>query len=109
MVPARGFPNLSPTFLTGLAASPSEAQLSGPSPVAAEQRCVDLVDGGAGRDAELVAEHRAGALVHVERFGHVAARGEGLHEQAVAGLAERVVLEQASRRALGARELGAAE
>src|SRR3954447_14676682 len=95
MIPARGFTNLSPTFLR--------------SPLAAEQRCVHLVDGGAGRDAELVAEHRAGALVHVERLGHVAARRAGLSEQPVPGLAERVVLEQAARRALGARDLGAAE
>jgi hypothetical protein len=57
----------------------------------------------------LVADHRAGALVHAQRFGQVAARGEGLHEQPVAGVAERGVLEQASRRARGARDLGAAE
>ena len=39
----------------------------------------------------------------------MAARGERAHEQAVAGLAQRVVLEQPPRRALGAGELGAAE
>src|SRR3954462_14566279 len=104
MVPVKGFTKLSETFPTC-----RPMVLVRWSAAAPEQGCVDLVDRGAGRDAELVAEHRACALVHGERFGHVAARGEGLHEQAVTGLAERVVLEQAARRALGARDLGAAE
>src|SRR4051794_25069449 len=73
--------------------------------VVAEEGCVCLVQGGAWRDAELITEQRARALVHPQRLGHVAARSERLHEQAVARLAERVVLEQAARGALGAGDL----
>jgi hypothetical protein len=50
---------------------------SGVHPLAAEQCCVDLVDGEAGRDAKLVAEHRAGALVDVELASSPAARRDG--------------------------------
>ena len=66
-------------------------------------------DGGAGRDAELVPERRPSPLVDAERLGYVPARGERLHEQAIAGLAQRVVLDEPARRALGARELAAAD
>lgn len=61
------------------------------------------------RDAELLAQDGAGLLVDAERLRHLAACGERLHEHAVGGLAEWVVIDEASRGPLGAGQLGAAE
>ncbi len=44
-----------------------------------------------------------------ERLGHVAARGERLHQKAVTRLTQRVVLDEPPRRSFRAGELGAAE
>ncbi len=58
--------------------------------------------------AELVAEQRPQPVEHAQRLGDVAARGERLHQQHVAGLAVGLGLDQRPRRALGRLQLRAA-
>ena len=50
---------------------------------------MDRLNGGAGRDPELVSEQESKPLVGEQRFGNVAAPLERFHEDAVPGLAIR--------------------
>ena len=66
--------------------------------VVAEQASVDALDGWAGRDPELVAEQEAQAVVDAQRLCDVPTLRECLHQDQVAGLAERGQLDQADAR-----------
>ena len=59
--------------------------------------------------AELVAQQHAQLVVDPQRLGEVAARRQQLHQQRVAGLAVRLALDQRPRRAVGGRQLAAAQ
>ena len=59
--------------------------------------------------AELVAQQAAQLVVDLERLGHVAGGGQGLHQQAMAGFAEGGARHQLPGGALSARELRAAQ
>src|SRR5919106_6867411 len=83
-----------------LAARPDDVQ-------AREQAAVQLLGGRARRDAELVTQEAAQALVDADRLGGVVARRERLHQEAVAALPERREFDERAGRALGCRQLRA--
>ena len=64
---------------------------------------------GAGGDAQLVPQQRAQLLVHAQRLDEVALRLAHAHQQQVAALPVGRELHQLLRRALGGRQLGAAD
>jgi len=72
---------------------------------------VDALYGWAGRDPELVAEQEAQAVVDAQGLCDVPALRERLHQDQVAGLAERGQLDQLARtiRGLGQRRPAEAE
>ena len=75
----------------------------------AEQASVDALYGRAGRDPELVAEQEAQAVVDAQRLCDVPALRERLHQDQVAGLAERGQLDQLARTIRGLRQRRSAE
>ena len=74
-----------------------------------QQPVVQRGDVGRRRRAELVAQQHPQAVVDAQRLGHVPARGQQLHLDRVAGLAVRLALDQRARRAIGGRQLAAAQ
>ena len=74
-----------------------------------EQAVVQRGDVRRGRGAELVAQQDAQAVVDAQRLGDVAARRQQLHQHRVAGLAIGLALDQGARRAVGGRQLAAAQ
>ena len=74
-----------------------------------EQPLVQRPQVGARDRAELVAQAHAQVLVGPQRLGDVAARGQRLHQQPVAALAERRRLDDRAAGALGGADARAAE
>ena len=74
-----------------------------------QQPVVQRGDVGRRGRAELVAQQHAQLVVDPQRLGEVAARRQQLHQQRVAGLAVRLALDQRPRRAIGGRQLAAAQ
>jgi len=75
----------------------------------AEQAPVERLNRGSRRRAELVSQQDAQPLVGAQRLGHVAVRGECLHEEPVGRLGEGRGLDGRQRGAHRARELGSAQ
>ena len=74
-----------------------------------QQPVVQRGDVGRRGRAELVAQQHAQLVVDPQRLGEVAARRQQLHLHRVAGLAVRLALDQRPRRAVGGRQLAAAQ
>ena len=68
-----------------------------------QQPLVERLQLRGGCHAELVAQQAAQLVVDLERLGHVAGGGQGLHQQAMAGLAEGASATRVPGRALSGR------
>jgi hypothetical protein len=74
-----------------------------------EQSAVRFLDRATGGDAEFLVEGGAGAFVDADRLGNVSLCFEGGHQEGVAGLAQRRVLDQGAGGTFGRGLLGAAD
>jgi hypothetical protein len=76
---------------------------------AADQLGVDGLDLVVGGDTEVIAQASPQRLVDEQGLGNVAARGEDLHQKAMAALSIRCLRRQRTRGTLGKVELRPAE